>query len=154
MRRNTRRPGRIPGGLQALPRPLGPLVPEGANYGAERQNVIDFSQYRVLRVSAMPAKKAKPAERPPRTGRVKPTLQLKGVATNDDTALEREADRMGARASGHLEPIWWRVSVIKKKMVYLGRVRAADKASAAVKANKEFTSLTDHERARLVIEQG
>jgi ribosomal protein S18 acetylase RimI-like enzyme len=31
-------------------------------------------------------------------GRVKPTLQLKGVAINDDTGLEREADRMGARA--------------------------------------------------------
>jgi hypothetical protein len=28
-------------------------------------------------------------------GRVKPTLQLKGVAINDDTALEREADAMG-----------------------------------------------------------
>jgi hypothetical protein len=31
-------------------------------------------------------------------GRVKPTLQLKGVAINDDTGLEREADAMGARA--------------------------------------------------------
>ncbi|MEA2821087.1 MAG: hypothetical protein QOJ86_3091 [Bradyrhizobium sp.] len=31
-------------------------------------------------------------------GRVKPTLQLKGVAINDDTALEREADLMGAQA--------------------------------------------------------
>jgi Domain of unknown function (DUF4157) len=30
--------------------------------------------------------------------RVKPTLQLKGVAINDDPALEREADVMGARA--------------------------------------------------------
>jgi hypothetical protein len=31
-------------------------------------------------------------------GRVKPTLQLKGVAINDDSALEREADVMGAKA--------------------------------------------------------
>ncbi len=31
-------------------------------------------------------------------GRVKPTLQLKGVAINDDSALEREADVMGDRA--------------------------------------------------------
>jgi hypothetical protein len=31
-------------------------------------------------------------------GRVKPTLQLKGVAINDDSALEREADTMGAQA--------------------------------------------------------
>ncbi|MFN8395695.1 MAG: DUF4157 domain-containing protein [Bacteroidia bacterium] len=33
-------------------------------------------------------------------GRVKPTLQLKGVAINDDSALEREADVMGGRAMG------------------------------------------------------
>jgi hypothetical protein len=31
-------------------------------------------------------------------GRVKPTLQMKGVAINDDTALEREAGAMGLRA--------------------------------------------------------
>jgi hypothetical protein len=31
-------------------------------------------------------------------GRVKPTLQLKGVAINDDSVLEREADTMGAQA--------------------------------------------------------
>jgi len=32
-------------------------------------------------------------------GRVRPTLQMKGVEINDDAALEREADLMGARAS-------------------------------------------------------
>lgn len=37
-------------------------------------------------------------------GRVKPTLQMKGVAVNDDSGLEREADRMGARANMSLEP--------------------------------------------------
>lgn len=31
-------------------------------------------------------------------GRVKPTLQAKGVAINDDTSLEKEADAMGAKA--------------------------------------------------------
>jgi hypothetical protein len=31
-------------------------------------------------------------------GRVKPTMQLKGVAVNDDAALESEADVMGAKA--------------------------------------------------------
>jgi hypothetical protein len=31
-------------------------------------------------------------------GRVKPTLMLKGVAVNDETALEAEADAMGAKA--------------------------------------------------------
>ncbi len=33
-------------------------------------------------------------------GRVKPTMQAKGVAINDDTNLEREADVMGAKAIG------------------------------------------------------
>lgn len=32
-------------------------------------------------------------------GRVKPTTQAKGVAINDDTGLEKEADVMGAKAS-------------------------------------------------------
>jgi len=32
-------------------------------------------------------------------GRVKPTRQLKGVAINDDTTLEKEADAMGAKAA-------------------------------------------------------
>ena len=32
-------------------------------------------------------------------GRVKPTMQLKGIAVNDDAGLEKEADVMGAKAS-------------------------------------------------------
>ncbi|EDX83419.1 hypothetical protein S7335_599 [Synechococcus sp. PCC 7335] len=32
-------------------------------------------------------------------GRVKPTMQAHGVDINDDVALEREADRMGAKAA-------------------------------------------------------
>jgi hypothetical protein len=99
----------------------------------------------------MPAKKAKAAES--KKGRVRPTLQAKGIPINDDSGLEREADAMGVRAPKPAEPIWWRVSVIKKKMVYLGRVLAPDKAAAAVEATKEFTALTDHERTRLVIEE-
>jgi hypothetical protein len=31
-------------------------------------------------------------------GRVKPNLQMKGVAINDDAGLEQEADRMGSKA--------------------------------------------------------
>jgi hypothetical protein len=34
-------------------------------------------------------------------GRVKPTLQLKGIAINDDVGLEREADGMGQHAQAH-----------------------------------------------------
>jgi hypothetical protein len=32
-------------------------------------------------------------------GRVKPTTQVKGVAINDNSSLEREADVMGAKAT-------------------------------------------------------
>ena len=34
-----------------------------------------------------------------RQGRVKPTMQAKGIAVNDDTGLEREADIKGAKAA-------------------------------------------------------
>lgn len=36
-----------------------------------------------------------------REGRVEPTLEIKGEKINDDSALEREADVMGARAMQH-----------------------------------------------------
>ena len=36
-------------------------------------------------------------------GRVKPTMQAKGVAINDDRALEREADLMGGKAASFQE---------------------------------------------------
>ncbi|MBX7224095.1 MAG: DUF4157 domain-containing protein [Blastocatellia bacterium] len=38
-------------------------------------------------------------------GRVAPTTQLQGVAVNDDTGLEREADAMGAQASRYQGPV-------------------------------------------------
>ena len=37
-------------------------------------------------------------------GRVKPTLQAKGLPVNDDAGLEAEADTMGARAAGSVTP--------------------------------------------------
>lgn len=37
-------------------------------------------------------------------GRVQPTMQMKGVAINDDQGLEREADVMGGKASQVMEP--------------------------------------------------
>ena len=46
----------------------------------------------------------------------------------------------------------WRVSLIKKKMEYVGRVQAVDKASAELVAATEF-ELKDHERTRLFIEE-
>jgi hypothetical protein len=50
------------------------------------------------------------------------------------------------------EPRMWRVSIIKSKLQYLGRVLAVDKVQASDVAAVEF-KLSDQERARLVIEQ-
>jgi hypothetical protein len=44
------------------------------------------------------------------------------------------------------------MSIIKKKMEYVGRVQAADKATAELAAATEF-QLKDHERTRLFIEE-
>lgn len=49
-------------------------------------------------------------------------------------------------------PRTWRVSIFKKKLEYVGRVQAADKASAELAAATEF-KLKDHERSRLFIEE-
>jgi len=46
----------------------------------------------------------------------------------------------------------WRVSVFKKRLQYVGRVRAPDKESAAGVAAAEFR-LRDHELTRLLIEE-
>jgi hypothetical protein len=50
------------------------------------------------------------------------------------------------------KPRTWRVSLIKKRMEYVGRVQAADKASAELVAATEF-QLKDHERSRLFVEE-
>jgi hypothetical protein len=46
----------------------------------------------------------------------------------------------------------WRVSVFKKRLEYVGRVQAIDKANAETVAAEEF-QLRDHERTRLFIEE-
>jgi hypothetical protein len=50
------------------------------------------------------------------------------------------------------KPRTWRVSLIKKKMEYVGRVQAVDKASAELTAAAEF-ELDDHQRTRLFVEE-
>ena len=50
------------------------------------------------------------------------------------------------------EPRKWRVSIIKSKLQYLGRVLAVDKVQAADVAAVEF-KLSDQERGRLVIDE-
>jgi len=44
------------------------------------------------------------------------------------------------------------VSIFKKRLEYVGRVQATDKASAELLAATEF-QLKDHERTRLFIEE-
>jgi hypothetical protein len=46
----------------------------------------------------------------------------------------------------------WRVSIFKKRLEYIGRVQATDKASAENAAAAEF-ELNDHQRTRLFIEE-
>jgi hypothetical protein len=50
------------------------------------------------------------------------------------------------------KPRTWRVSLIKKRMEYVGRVQALDKASAELVAATEF-ELNDHQRTRLFVEE-
>jgi hypothetical protein len=56
------------------------------------------------------------------------------------------------RTEKALECGMWRVSVFKKRLKYVGRVRAPDKESAAGVAAAEF-HLCDHELTRLLIEE-
>jgi len=46
----------------------------------------------------------------------------------------------------------WRVSVIKKKLEYVGTVVAADKANAEAQAVAEF-ELSDHLRRRQILDE-
>jgi hypothetical protein len=50
------------------------------------------------------------------------------------------------------KPRMWRISIIKKKLEYLGRVRADDKATAVLVVASEF-GLKDHQVNRLVIDE-
>src|ERR1043166_5991911 len=46
----------------------------------------------------------------------------------------------------------WRISIFKKRLEYVDRVQAMDRASAETVAASEF-ELKDHERTRLLIEE-
>lgn len=48
-------------------------------------------------------------------GRVKPTLQLKGIQVNDDKGLEHEADVMGAKATNATAAMNGQVNMVKKE---------------------------------------
>jgi hypothetical protein len=50
------------------------------------------------------------------------------------------------------EPRWWRVSLIRKRTEFLGRVEAPDREAAEVAAVEEF-KLTEEQRKRLVVQE-
>jgi hypothetical protein len=66
-------------------------------------------------------------------GRVQATMQTKGVAINDDSSLEREADVMGARAAGLRE-------TLQRKSGCACDQYAAQQDSETVQARSESTS--------------
>lgn len=97
-------------------------MPNGLKTGLEQLSGFDLSHVRVHRNSTKPAQLNALAYAQGRDihlgpgqerqlphegwhvvqqlqGRVRPTMALNGAAINDDVALEREADRMGARAA-------------------------------------------------------
>lgn len=110
--------------LQAKPGPAGPSsggLPAGLRAGVEQLSGLSLADVRVHRNSARPAQVGALAYAQGRNihlgpgqekhlpheawhvvqqaqGRVRPTMQAKGVAINDDPGLEAEADRMGAQA--------------------------------------------------------
>ncbi|MBV8474375.1 MAG: DUF4157 domain-containing protein, partial [Hyphomicrobiales bacterium] len=107
----------------ALLRPNRTGLPDGLKAGVEAMSGFSMDDVRVTRNSPKPAQlqalayaqgteihlgpgqeKHLPHEAwhvvQQKQGRVKPTLQMKGVAINEDDGLEREADRMGAFAAG------------------------------------------------------
>ncbi|MFZ5962460.1 eCIS core domain-containing protein [Thalassococcus sp. BH17M4-6] len=112
-------------GLHALQRKADAAhggLPQSLAHGIEQLSGVSMAGVRVHRNSAEPAKVGALAYAQGRTihlgpgqdrhlpheawhvaqqaqGRVKPTLQSKGVAINDDPALESEADTMGAKAA-------------------------------------------------------
>lgn len=75
-------------------------------------------------------------------GRVKPTMQLKGVAVNDDVGLEKEADVMGAKAlqqqaCDHIgaegEQVVSKGSIVQRRAVQASEVSgAADIGEASI----------------------
>ena len=97
-------------------------MPDRLKSGLEQRSGFDLSGARVHRNSAKPAQLNALAYAQGQTihlgpgqdkqlphegwhivqqmqGRVRPTMQANGVDINDDVALEREADRMGAKAA-------------------------------------------------------
>lgn len=102
-------------------------------------------------------------------GRVKPTLQLKGVAINDNSDLEHEADVMGARAlttdnswapsnpmtHGHSisAPVVQGVFTYKSKEYYRGDIKPATAIYKDIKKKENFPVLLKYAE-KLAAEDG
>ena len=66
-------------------------------------------------------------------GRVKPTLQMKGIAINDDSYLEKEADIMGAKALGNTE-----MGTIQMKGISSSEQAPIQMAKARIKGSQQY----------------
>jgi GNAT superfamily N-acetyltransferase len=86
-------------------------------------------------------------------GRVKPTLQTKGVAINDDGTLEREADRMGKRAATHA-PRPQEAPLQRTTPVRVGAMSLGDGSHkvTAAQDGRPAGSLRLHDRGRGTVE--
>jgi hypothetical protein len=84
-------------------------------------------------------------------GRVKQTTQLQGLGINDDDALEREADVMGARASGSTYAVAGRAlnAIVPSTTVSVGKTSAA----APLQAKGKSKSWKRRREARLAAER-
>ncbi len=105
----------------SAPKPNQTGMPDGLKIGVEALSGMDLSDVRVHANSSQPAQldahayaqgndiHVAPGQEQhlpheawhvvqQRQGRVQPTLQMAGVAVNDDASLEKEADLMGAKA--------------------------------------------------------
>jgi hypothetical protein len=79
-----------------------------------------------------------------RQGRVQATMQMQGVAVNDDVGLEREADEMGGRAEGDVERL---VGDGNRRSLTLGLLRAASSESLQGRINGTM-QLVDEEKPK------
>lgn len=98
-----------------------------------------------------------------RQGRVKPTLQAMGAQINDDPALEREADVMGARAARHgISAAWQQPAQLQQGPLVaqccpIQRAVAVAGGSFDTKAYEPYfwnqtTAATKHYGAKIILE--
>lgn len=82
-------------------------------------------------------------------GRVKPTLQLKGVAINDDAALEREAEAMGRHA-----PILPQLHKVRSAIPTADAFEPGKTVAAPIQRQLDRRTFIDHTKPKSGMDQG